>query len=97
MRIVSIAPLAVGVELSLTDCIALYDACQRRAERLEMHGGRCALPGLGAALLAAALAAHPHDEGEVTIAALWRTWAPLVALGGAERFEPLPVPPEYAD
>lgn len=93
MKIVELAPLTVTVTLELTECIALYDACEQRSDPLDLQRA------LGAALLAATLAAaDPHmDEAPPTIAKVWRVWAPVVFLGGEHRYGRLPVPPEYAD
>ncbi len=98
MKIVTIAPLAVTVELDPTDCIALAVACARVS---ELDG--CALDTLGttgAAFLAAALADFAPDTNEErTIAHLWRMWAPVIFTGWRDgpTYGRMPVPPEYAD
>jgi len=98
MKIVTIAPLTVIVELNPTDCIALAVACEQ-VSALD-RGGLDTLDTTGAAFLAAALAAFaPDTHQERTIAHLWRMWAPLVFTGWRDgpTYGRLPVPPEYAD
>ncbi len=99
MKIVTIKPLDVTVTLSLTDCIALYDACKHRGECWDTQTtDPVLLEALGATLLAATLAAADPDMDETrpTIAKVWRVWAPFVHVGHGQ-YRPMPVPQEYAD
>lgn len=68
MKIVKVAPLTVTISLELTECIALYDACEERPDPLDLQRA------LGPALLAAAFAAYSPDTDQepATLAALWR-------------------------
>ncbi len=99
MKIVKIAPLDVTVTLSLTDCIALYDACADRAASWDTQRTDPALlESFGALLLAATVAAADPDMDEAppTVAKVWRVWAPIVCTG-YQQYGHMPVPEEYAD
>jgi hypothetical protein len=98
VRIVTIAPIVVTVELSPTDCIALAEACMYRIAGWDDGHASALLETTAAALLAAMLAAADPgmDETPTTIAKVWRVWAPLVCLH-YPHYGRLPVPPEYAD
>ncbi len=98
MKIVSTKPLTLTVELDPTDCIALYVACQKATAHGDATDPGPHLDAIGAALLHALLAIGDQgmDEGPLTIAQMWRVWAPLVSLH-YPHYGRLPVPQEYAD
>ena len=77
MRLLRIEPIAVAVELSLADCLCLYNALTREADRRD----ECDQPlcdALASALLGHAfadfLACNPDPPR--TFAHLWEAWAP---------------------
>ncbi len=98
VKIVKVAPLTLTVELDPTDCIALYVACQKATAHYDYEYPVPQLDAIGAALLLALLAIGDRDmdEGPMTIAKVWRVWAPLVCLHYPQ-YGRLPVPEEYAD
>jgi len=99
VKIQRIAPLDARVTLSLTDCLALYDACKHRGTAWDTQTSDPALlEALGATLLTATLAATDPDMDETrpTIAKVWRVWAPCVHVGHGQ-YRRMPVPSEYAD
>jgi len=87
VKIMQVAPLTLTVALDPTDCIALYVACQR----VTAHGD-AADPGPQLD----AIGDREMDEDALTIAKMWRVWAPLVSLG-FPHYGRLPVPEEYTD
>lgn len=98
MKIVKTETLTLTVGLDPTDCIALALACDNTVwlgiERVPMPQ----LQAMGCAFVCAlASIGDPHmDEGPLTIAKVWRAWAPLIFLG-PHHYGRVPVPPEYAD
>ncbi len=98
MKIVQVAPLTLTVELDPTDCIALYVACARLTAYGDAADPGPHLDAIGSALLLALLAIGDRgmDDGELTIAQMWRVWAPLVSLH-YPHYGRLLVPQEYAD
>jgi hypothetical protein len=93
MKIVQLAPLTVIVSLEMTECIALYRACENQPDPHDLHRA------LGPAFLAAAFAAYSPDTDQdpATIADMWRMWAPVVFLGGDPKYGRMPVPQGYED
>jgi len=98
VKIVKVAPLTLTVELDPTDCIALYVACARVTAHGDAADPGPHLDAIGAALLLALLAIGDRDmdEGPLTLAQMWRVWAPLVSLH-YPHYGRLPVPQEYED
>ncbi len=98
MKIVKTEPLTLTVELDPTDYIALYVACQKATAHYDQEYPVPQLDAIGALLLLALLAIGDRemDEGPLTIAKVWRVWAPLVSCGYGQ-YGRLAVPQEYAD
>ncbi len=98
MKIVKAAPLTLTVELDPSDCIALYVACARVTAHGDAADPGPQLDAIGCTLLLALLAIGDPDmdEGPLTIAKVWRVWAPLVCLH-YPHYGRMPVPKEYAD
>ncbi len=97
MKIVTITPLTVSVELDIADCIALCDACMYRADDWDAGNASTLLKALGMGLLGSAFAAYDADGDEhPTIRQMWEVWAPIVCVG-AHDYRRMPVPKEYAE
>lgn len=98
MKIVNVEPLALTVELSITDCIALCDACMARSDAFESGGDPTLLAALGMGLLGSAFGAFllsSHDAPH-TIRHMWEMWAPVTCLGYA-KYGRMPLPPLWQD
>jgi hypothetical protein len=78
MKIVEIKPIAVSVELTIPDCIALFVACVYACDDGVADIDYNLTEALGNALLGQALAAHAIEQGDPphTIAGMWEKWAP---------------------
>ena len=98
MKIIKTETLALTVELDPTDCIALALACEHTQQLGIERAPVQHIQALGCAFtLALAAISDPHmDDEPLTIAKVWRAWAPLIFLG-PHHYGRVPVPKDYAD